>query len=384
MSRFNQSLARRMTTLILIGTGLVLSLVLGSSYILQRQWILPAAMQQDAILSQSVLYRIDEQLAGPRAVANQTALLLGSEFYRWSRDEIPALIHKTLAANPGIEGMALALAPEVAGRKNFEIVYGWRDGQSISVHERLTPEQDYQHDWFYLPYHLKTPQWIDPYYDPDAQALMVTYSVPVLIYGKVVAVITCDLSLEKIRQMLDELPLGDGGIAVLLSRWGTFISHPNRDLEMKETIFSLADSQKNPEQRALLRELGQRMVNGEIGHMEYQRPNEGDVAFIHYASIPSVDWSLGIIRSKSQVLAPLFRLNRLSAVIGFAGIVLLLIPAIAIAVSVARPLRRLADTAGQLAVGDFEAPLPKMRSRDEVFQLTESFAPYAQRSASLY
>jgi sigma-B regulation protein RsbU (phosphoserine phosphatase) len=205
---------------------------------------------------------------------------------------------------------------------------------------------------------------------------MVTYSVPVMQDGKVVAVVTCDLSLAGIRGLLASLDLGEGGMAVLLSTRGTFIAHPDHsEIEMKQTIFSLADKQADPEVHGSLHELGKKMLSGQVGHMSYRRPfgDTMNVAHMNYLTIPCTGWALGIFQPEAQVLAPLERLNRISVLVAVGSLVLLLIPALGIAWSVTRPLQLLADATKRLATGDFDTALPPARRHDEVAQLTEAF-----------
>lgn len=367
----SHSLGRRMAALILLGAGCVLVLVLGYSYLTQRARVLATAAREGDALAQSVVYQIEASLGRAEVVVQQVALLLEPE--RQGRDECSELIRRTLEAHPALFGMAVALSDTTAGTADYRILYGFRSGNAIVVDDRESPQQDYQHDWFYLPYYLKTPVWIEPYYDSDAQALMVTYSVPVLRADEVVAVVTCDLSLEEMQVLLDALPLGDGGQAVLLSQRGTFIAHPESDWVMRETIFSIAESQPDPLAAAEVEQLGHGMLSGVAGHMRYRRPFGDEMAYMYYRSVPSTGWAFGVFRPESQVLAPLLRLNQISAFVALCGLGLLLIPAMGIAWSVSRPLGRLADAAHRIAVGDFDTALPPVRSRDEVARLTTAF-----------
>lgn len=371
MNPFSRSLANRMIALILVGTGLVLLLVQGFSHIAQRRRMIANAVQQGDTLAQAVVYQIEAPMGRAEAVVQEVALILTGKDIR--RGESADLIRRTLEANPALFGMAVALSEKAAGQSDFEILYGWHEGGKVSVQNRAAALQDYQHDWFTLPYYLKKPVWIEPYYDEQAGASMVTYAVPVLRDGEVVAVVTCDLSLDGIHALLDALPLGEGGIAVLLSQRGAYIAHPEHRLEMKETVFSLAEAQTDPEIGATLHRLGRDMLSGQPGHLLYRRPFGQPKAYIFYRCVPCTGWSLGIIRPTTQVLAPLVRLNKISALVGLVGLALLLIPALGIAWSIARPLRRLADAAQRLAGGDFDAPLPAIRSQDEVGRLTVTF-----------
>ena len=379
MNLANHSLARRMVALILLGAGLVLLLVLGASYMVQRQRIFATTQAQSSTLAQSVTFQIEARLSCAAAVVQQTALFLAEK--DTGRNESIELIRRTLEAQPTLFGMAFALPETATLDRGFKILYGWREGGQITVQDRPDVSQDYQHDWLVLPMQLRRNVWIEPYYDDQAKATMVTYSVPVLRAGEVVAVVTCDISLAEIRAMLADLPLGEGGMAVLLSRQGTFVAHTERPaLEMKETIFSLAEAQKVPEVGRALAELGHRMLRGLPGHMRYRRPFGDDLRMAHmyYTTVPCTGWALGLFRPEAQVLAPLVRLNQISALVAVVSLALLLIPALGIAWSVSRPLRRLAEAAQRLATGDFEEPLPPVRSQDEVGQLTGAFEQMRQ------
>jgi sigma-B regulation protein RsbU (phosphoserine phosphatase) len=360
-----------MSALILLGAGLVLLLAQGFSYFSQRRRMLADAVQQGNTLTEAAVYQIEVPLGRAEAVVQQTALFLAEK--EFSRAESADLIHRTLERNPNFLGVAVALSEASASRSDFKILYGWRDAAAIQVRDRESPALDYQQDWFYLPYYLKRPVWVKPYYDSDAKTIMVTYSFPILRSNEVAAVVTCDLSLEWIHQLLDGLPLGDQGTAVLLSHHGTYISHPVRAVEMAETVFSLAEAQSDPELSQSLRRLGRDMLFGHPGYRLFRNPEDGQTAYMHYRAVPATGWVLGLMWPQDQVLAPLVRLNRISALVGLAGLILLLIPALGIAWSIARPLQRLAAATHRLAAGDFEVPLPAIRSRDEVARLTADF-----------
>lgn len=372
MALCKNSLARRMVTFILLGTGIVLLLVMGFSYRNNRQQMLEAADVESNLLTKSMVSQIQASLAPIEGLARQTALLLTQKDLTSaaSRD----IISRTLQANPDIFGTAIALTEKQALKSDFKILYGFRESNRVNVGPY--PTSAYQDDWFYLPYHLKKPVWVEPYYDTQSKSTMVTYVVPVIRNGEVIAVCGYDLSLMKIRELLHALPLGKDGLAVLLSRRGTFISHADRPyLEMKDTIFSLAEAQKDPVMNRSLVELGHRMLSGVSGKMRYRRPfgDKMNVAYMFYATVPSTKWAIGIFRPEAQVLAPMNRLNRLSILVGLGGLALLLIPSLVIARSVARPMRRLADAANQLATGNFNTVLPPVKTHDEVACLTEAF-----------
>lgn len=371
---FHRSLVHRMTALILLGAGMVLLLVIGFTYFSQRNRILASAMQQSDTLTQSAVFQIEMPLGRAEAVVQQTALLLADK--KILRGECTEIVRNTLERNPNIFGMAITLSEKFIPQSDFNTLYGWRENNAaIRVLDRDSTALDYQQDWFYLPYHLQGPVWTEPYFDQDAKTLMVSYSYPILRSGEVIAVVTCDLSLKWLHKLIDTLPLGKGGMAILYSQRGTYISHPIRAYEMTETIFSIAESQTDPETSSSLHQLGLDLMSGRPGTKIFKHPINNETAFIHYRPVPATSWVLGLLQPRKEVLAPLVRLNKISALVGLAGLVLLLLPALGIAWSVTRPLQRLANAANQLAEGNFDAPLPPhpVNSKDEVARLTGAF-----------
>ena len=374
MKFVSRSLAWRMVALILLGAGFVVLLVQGYNHFVQRRRMLDNDLQAGSRLAQSLALHIEAALGRAESVVQQTACSLTGHDIR--RQDTADLIRRTLQTYPGIFGISVALAEWEAGRSDFRMLYGWRDTEGIAVTDRGNPLADYQQDWFVLPYYLKRPAWVEPYYDQQAVATMVTYAVPVLRTGEVVAVVTCDLSLSDIRTRLAQLPLGKEGMSVLISRRGTFIAHPNRPmLEMKESIFSLGEGSANREVGQTLYELGREMLGGVPGHKRYRRPYADDirVAHMYYDTVPCTGWAVGVFWPEDQVLAPLVQLNKISALVAVASLLLLILPALGIAWSIARPLHHLANSAQRLATGDFDAPLPAVRTRDEVARLTGAF-----------
>ena len=379
MRRFQISLAHRMVVLILAGAGSVLLGVLGYQYGHQRERSLELAVRAGDTQAQSVALQIDSSLGRAEALVGQTALLLKDKELR--RADTADLIRRTLERHPRLGGMAVALAESAAGASDFKILYGWRQGSGVAVEDRPDPAADYQSDWFRQPCEGRAATWIEPYFDVQAGTTMVTYAVPIMRGEEVAAVVTCDLALDYIRGVLATLPLGPEETVALLSRRGTFVAHPTHpELEMKETIFSLAGAQAEPEAKESLERLGRAMIGGASGHLSYRRlfGESLGVEYASYAVVPSTGWALGLFRPERQVLAPLDRLNRVALVGAAVSLGLLLIPALGIAWSVARPLRRLAEASQSLAGGDFDAVLPVVRHQDEVARLTAAFEQMRQ------
>jgi sigma-B regulation protein RsbU (phosphoserine phosphatase) len=366
-----RSLVWRLAALILGGAGLVLLAVLLVSHFDQRRRGIEEQRALADALTLAAVNHIEAQL-GRAETAVQSAATAW-ELLPGDRASVTALIEQTLRAQPHLFGMAVAL-PETESGAGYRILYGFRDKGTIRVADRDRPDLDCMEDWFYLPCQLQRPVWSEPYFDPVSQTRMVTYSAPVRRAGRVVAVITGDLPLDWIHHMLGKLALGAGSEAVLLSKQGVFISHPDRRVEMRETVFSLAETLATPEATAELNQLAWSMLLDQPGQRFYRRPLDGKRAYINHRPVSSIGWAMAVIVPEQRMLAALARQTRINILVGAGGLLLLLIAAVAVAYSLAVPLRRLAVAARQLAAGEFDTPLPPVRRRDEVGRLTESFA----------
>ncbi|MCP3890528.1 MAG: SpoIIE family protein phosphatase, partial [Desulfobulbaceae bacterium] len=155
----------------------------------------------------------------------------------------------------------------------------------------------------------------------------------------------------------------------MLSRYGTFIAHPDTNHVMNETIFTAAESLDRPQ----LREIGRRMVAGESGVVELKNmPLTGD-SFLYFSPLPHQQWSIGVVFPQKEIMADVFRLNRQVATLGVLGFVVLVLLITYLASRITHPIRKLTVSANDMASGNLEAVLPETTSKDEVGELTNAF-----------
>ncbi|MBM3890773.1 MAG: HAMP domain-containing protein [Verrucomicrobia bacterium] len=228
-------------------------------------------------------------------------------------------------------------------------------------------------DWYLIPRETGKAVWTDPYYDEGGgEAMMCTYCVPFFREadgGRVFAgVVTADVQLEHLAQIVSSIKLYKTGYAFLLSQNGQFICHPNKDYLFKESIFSLADESGDKQWR----EIGRKMLRGGEGFVRARSPNTAFMSWLYYAPVSS-GWAVGILFPEDEILADLHSLNRVVFWIGVVGFGLLLAAVIALSRGVTRPIRTLAHQTHEIARGNLDLAVPPVKSHDEVGDLTQSF-----------
>ena len=367
------SIRARMQLSVLTVTGLILTTVIFWSYWAARRR-LEADMETKAVaLVDGAARRIDAQLGLLQGVVNGMALALEAQEWSMTSDAVRNMQTRCLQQNPGIFGVCVALEPGEEPNGWPELAaFAYREGDQLATVDLAGENHAHTHeDWFTLPKHLDRPVWSEPY-EWDG-LLMVTYSVPVYKgtgdQRRFTGVITCDLSLDWLDRMIAELPLGEGGYGLLMSRNGTYISHPMPEIVLNETVFSIAEARNDPE----LRKTGQRMVSGEPGILPFISFAHQELSWLAYTPLQSADWIMAAIISREEMKAAVLQLSRRQSAIGGGGMLLLCLAVGLIARSITRPIRDLRDAAESLAAGDLDAPLPPPRGQDEVAVLTHRF-----------
>ncbi len=370
--RAGRSIARTFTLVVSVCTTLIFTAAIGYSYHRSRVALEKEVATNVANLVQGSIHRVETTL---RAIAKATeGVARALETGHPANRSLHALLKATLLDNGEIHGFGAAFDPDPVLDPPVPTVpyFFRRDGRLI-----FAPEDSYEYlgqDWYQIPKELGALAWSEPYLDrASGGTLMTSCSVPIFVgtgeERKVRGVVMADVSLEGLTDLVESIRVLRTGYSVLLSRNGTFLTHPDRDLVMNETIFGLAESLDRPE----LRDLGKKMVRGGSEFLAYTTIG-GVSSRMYYAPVPSTGWTLVVIFPEAELYADVHSLTLVVTVIALAGILLLTGAVHGIARAVTAPLGALATATEEIAAGNFDAGLPPVGTRDEVGQLTLAFA----------
>lgn len=367
------SITWRISVPVLLVSAIILTAVIGYGYEVARQILTQELEEKAWQLSGATTNRIRMVEIAVRKMAVGLAGTVETQAPANS-EQIYQLLERLVMDNEELYSAAVALEPAALGYSTaYTAPYVFRSWNRAVRDDLGKHAQPYfVQDWYALPRMMKQAVWSEPYRaESGGNALMVSYSKPIYASnGKFLGVVTCDISLEWLAQMLQSLPLGQGGYAFLISQNGTFITHPNKELILKENIFSQAEKQKNE----ALRALGRDMVRGRGGFIIFDHIQEGQNGWLLYQPISETGWSMGIFFPRAEMMAKVVELSRKEVSIGIIGFLFLLPIVLFIARSITRPLRKLTESTRTLAAGHLDAPLPHFTGQDEVARLAESFA----------
>ncbi|WP_295443402.1 SpoIIE family protein phosphatase [uncultured Thiodictyon sp.] len=371
---FGHSIRTRLLLWTIGVTGLILIAVVTWNYLTTRDQLQAQARERAAFLAEASAAKIDARLGPLQGLVHGMALTLQAQALALPFAQVRALQDAALRDYPEIYGTAVALLPALKPAAWPDAApYAYRDQDALGYQNLDEGNRSYLgEDWFALAKGLDRGVWSEPY-RWSTGVKMVTYSVPIRVQASTGAlfagVVTCDIDLEWLDRMLADLRLGELGYGLLMTHNGTYIAHPVKEIVLTESVFSIAEARGS----ASLRQTGQRMVSGRPGLIDWVSWANGEPAWLAWQPLKTADWTMGTVIFQAQLRAEILRLSRNEALVGAAGLVLLVLAVWLVARSITRPVGALSVAAATLAAGDLNAALPAPRGRDEIAQLTAAF-----------
>ena len=328
----------------------------------------------------NTIHQIDAVLKSVEIAVENTAWIVP---HRLSSPEFLYDITKRLLKNNEfIYGSAVAFEPGYfSSEGHYFSPYSYRDkDDEIQSIQLGSDTYDYHYmDWYQIPKLLDKPYWSEPYYDAGGgEMMMATYSKPLYDRnGRMYAIITADISLEWLTDLVGNIRAFDNSYNLMVSRNASFIVHPNHDLILNETIFSstYGDSDES------LKKMQNDILNGVSG--EVLRDMGGDKYFVFYSPVETTQWTVAIVCSRSELYMDAKTLRNMLIVLGILALILMIVLSYNGIRKVVAPIEDFSDVAKKIANGDFEVELPQIRSKDELKELHDSFQ-YLQSSLVKY
>ena len=329
-------------------------------------------------------------------------------------DKLYTIMKRMVSDNPRIRSCGISFVANYYPQKGrWFCPYAIR-GKDGSVETRTIGDARHDYlkaEWFTKALKAEEGYWSKPFFDSsDTITPLVAYQMPIRDkHGKTVAVVGADLALgwfssKEVRGMNydgesvkvyyntdgDDASLNSDEINASERKWrfltfyfvidsdGTFIAHPDSNSIIKDNYFERAKETTD----TIDDYVGRQMVAREKGY--YTDANDDPVHFeffdidginsyLCYEPIAGTDWSIGLAIPRIMV-----------DIMGMAaGVAMLVLIALGLLVTrivgriiikrATKPLKQLAESANEVSKGNFQTPLPVIKSRDEIHRLRDSF-----------
>lgn len=281
------------------------------------------AVGYTSLLQERLIQRIDFEL---EEVENSVR----SEVYRVKRvkdnpDEIMPIVKNLVKGDSLIMGGSIAFVRnyyEEKGERFMEYAYLEEQGGKKRLLTKHLGDSNYHYlsmPWFADALAQRKGVWSEPYFDKGGgNRMMTTFSYPVCDEeGKAFAVITADVSLEDLSLNIFTIRPYPDSYSFIVSRKGTYLSHPDKRIILKSSIFSRARELGNDDLVAY----GHKMLAGEKG--TFRSKVDGKEVLACYAPLPRTGWTICSICPYGTVMAQLGSTFGIMALILLGGLLLL-------------------------------------------------------------
>ncbi|MBR6912378.1 MAG: methyl-accepting chemotaxis protein, partial [Treponema sp.] len=192
--------------------------------------------------------------------------------------------------------------------------------------------------------------------------------------GKTFAMIAGVVTVNHLMDEINEIKIGEGGYAYLLSGEGLVMAHPQKELVMKKNF--ITDATNGDEDLAIAKE----MVAGKSGTGWKNSTTNKGKDFIVYTPITGTPWSLALTIPDNQIYDLIKQIQGMLLYFGIASIVILIGLTTFLLVTSLRPLNTVESAIVAIASGD--ADLTKriaVQSNNEIGQVVKGFNDFTQK-----
>ena len=378
--KFKSTLSGRLTTGVVIVSAIIFTLTCTVFIRMAANKVREEATKHAHSELSNTIHQIDAVLNAVEIAVENTAWLVP---YRLSSPEFMySITERMLQNNDFICGAAVAFEPNYySSEGQYFSPYSYKDENGEIRSKQLGNETyDYHYmDWYQIPKLLNEPYWSEPYYDDGGgEMMMATYSKPLYDqYGNLYAIITADLSLEWLTDLVGSIQAFERSYNLMVSRNASFIVHPDHNLILNETIYSSTYGDEDES----LKKMQYDMVHCRPGQV--LRDLEGGKFFVFYSPVETTCWSVAIVCPRSELYLGVKRLRGVLIFLGLIMLLLMMYLSYHGIRKVVAPVEEFSDVAKKIAHGEFNAALPKIQSQDELKDLHDSFE-YLQRSLVRY
>ena len=248
--------------------------------------------------------------------------------------------------------------------------------------------------WFLEGMSKDTALWTEVYFEENlipgvtGRRQLTTYTIPVHnSQGKVVAMMGADLPLEFLKyEIMDDLRekskkhekgCKHHSYNFVIGQDGTYIIHPDEKRILHANFFEECQRTTNKVDDHVMAS----MRKGEKGSALVEI--DGIPSWIYYRTVKHMDWMIAIVVPEEVIFRNGRTLNTIILIVVLVGLVAIYFICRRMIHRSTQPLHSLALSAEEVAKGNFESPLPDVRSFDEIRVLRDSFE-VMQTSLSIY
>ena len=241
-------------------------------------------------------------------------------------DSMGRVTQRIVQDNPVVVGSTVAFVPGYDSKHPLFAPYSYRVPGTGNIELKTLATADYDYpsqEWFTKPLEMDDGYWSEPYIDEGGgDMLMTTYSLPLRdSRGKVAAVITADISLDWLNEVMGDISIYPSAYNVLLSRSGQIMVCPVETLVMNSTIQDIQNNSMAGNET--FRNISESMLSGQNGNIRIN--NRGVTSQVYFAPVERTGWSMSIVIPENEIYSDIRRVGLMVKLLQLLGIVMLIL-----------------------------------------------------------
>ncbi|MEA1891089.1 MAG: SpoIIE family protein phosphatase [Campylobacterota bacterium] len=322
----------------------ILALTGSINYLFLKEELLRDATQKAKLIEENSVYKIQTIISKTKEYSLRLQESLQEDSF--DREIIKKTLIKALKQEPYFYGMAMAFEPKNIYNEPFSPYYYKGDDAILYADLALNNYNYLEKEWYTTPKKKRNNSWSEPYFDEGGgDILMATYSTPIMQNHKFLGVLTIDLSLKKLQEIISSISILESGYAFLLSKEYKILVDPDKKKIMKQYY-------KNS--------------------FEYSTIIKEDERWLYYAHVASTGLTLGIVLPHGELFSSLHRMSLISIILAIVGSILLIITMILISRRISQPLQDVTSLTQEISLGNFDKKIKLPKTKDEIYHLSLS------------
>lgn len=362
-SQMNQhGLSFRLNTLITSVAIVIIASIVYLNYHFSNRVLISKIEESAVNQSNLVVSRISRITVGTEEIAKNVAFQV-SYFMRGS--QIEQFIRQVLLSNSILENLHIVFfgknqADDVVYAANLDRNQHYFQGQKLS--------DDFFRNLNVFKDSLKPGYWSEPYYDKtDTENLVVSYIMPLRNpkSKEIEGIVSCEISLRKMQQMLQVMRIGEGGYAFITEKSGRLLTYPIPEWIYRKNLFEKPSIifEKNIDKI----ESDIRQGNHGFGY-GYSQYLKNQKAWYYFAPLRDSNWMVVIVYPEKQLFREIGIVFSKIVWISALGIFILFLMNMIIFRRTLEPLARITN-----AIQRFTSPSGKERGvKNEIKMLAAS------------
>lgn len=311
-----------------------------------------------------LLENIDKKLSVHGKTVETTRNLLETNGGVLEKDSYKNLLYKILPSNNETSGMGVWYEP-YKHNKDIELFspFAYKENNSIEYTDKYGESNYTKEEWYKIGKNLKGGMgWSYPYIDSLTNESMVTAVVPIHSEnGEFTGVVSGDINLSSIQEMIGNLKIGKTGYAFLIDDKGVYVATNEKEKVMTKNI--LQDDNKS------IAILAQEMLNNKNGVGQYDNGNKKHS--VYYAEVPGTNWIVGLNISEDELYSPLNNLLKNNLITVILAIIIISSIIVLIVKRLSASIEKVNKLSKTIAEGDLTQKLD-IKSEDEIGQMCNS------------